>query len=85
MNQFASLEGLPIRIATRANHKRAMCWILCYFVLHNFLAVEKEDDKPYLSGAVADAGKDSNDKDGDRRNEDQKRVAGQLLRDSIRE
>ena len=43
-NRWRSLQGIPIHICNKADHGRAIGWILACIVLHNFL-VDYEDDQ----------------------------------------
>ena len=51
-NRLPSLKQLPIYICNKEDHTKAISWIMCYIMLHNFLNTEKEDSTIYRPNTI---------------------------------
>lgn len=51
-NRFRSLKQLPIYIRKKEDHTKAVSWIMCCVMLHNFLNTEKEDSTIYQPNTI---------------------------------
>ena len=83
-NRFRSLKLLPIYIRKKEDHTKAVSWIMCCIILHNFLNTEKEDSTIYQPHTIFPENEIEVDEVDENIGPEAQRGAGNELRDRMR-